>query len=190
MTRSQCVTLAALAAALSVPAAAGVTVIGSSPGRPCYEAAKARSSSGTSLAMCDEALASDMLVGHDVVATHVNRGIVRLWRNDHQGAIEDFDAAIDLDPSEPESYLNKASTIVRMGGDTAEAVALFDQSIKRQTKVPELAYFGRAIAHEVSGNLKAAYNDYRRAQSLAPKWEQPRRELSRFKVKRTGSSSL
>ncbi len=179
-----CLKLALALACVSAatPVAAGVMVVGSSHGRPCYEAARDRLSTEGALTVCDEALRSDFLSRHDVVATYVNRGIVKLWSNDHQGAIADFDEAIRRNPDQPEAYLNKGSTFLRMKGDSQEAVRLFSESLNRGTDFPALAHYGRAIAHEVGGNLQAAYRDYRRAQQLSPRWEEPRRELARFKV--------
>lgn len=181
-----------LAAALSAgimssAASAGVVVVGTSPARGCYEAARAENGSQVALEGCNAAFDSGMLSFYEQVATHVNRGIVRLFGDDTLGAIVDFDRAIALDPAQAESYLNKGAAYLKLERN-AEARALFDEALQRRTKRPELAYFGRAIANETTGNIRAAYLDYQRAQAAAPKWAEPARELTRFQIRRAGGS--
>lgn len=175
------------AALLSTAAGASVQVLGNSVGHSCYVSATMKNGSKEALRECDEALRSGLLNDRDTVATYVNRGVVKLYTGAYLSAIADFDRAIKMDPDEPESYLNKGSTILRMEGDPALAASLFDEAISRKTTRPELAYYGRAVAQEARGNLLAAYRDYRRAQELAPRWEEPGRELSRFQVRRVSS---
>lgn len=175
---------------MSAPASAGVVVLGTSPARGCYESAAAEMGSHEALRGCDAAFASGMLNHYEVVATHVNRGIVRLFSENIEGAIADFDKAIELDPTEAEGYLNKGAALLKQGGREAEAIALFTRALDQRTNRPELAYFGRAIAHETSGNVREAYGDYQSAQAAAPRWEEPARELSRFQVRRASGSSL
>ena len=176
-----------VACAAAAPVAAGVLVLGSNAGKECYEAARNQISSLEALASCDLALAQDALTAEEKVATYVNRGVVKLYRRSYQEAIQDFDQAMALDPSEPESYLNKASALLRSDASPAEAKALFSQALERETRRPELAFFGRAIANELSGDINSAYQDYKRAQVAAPRWQQPRRELSRFRVTRAST---
>ena len=45
-----------------------------------------------------------------------------------------------------------------------------------------VAYFNRGEAQEASGNLVAAYHDYRKAQELAPNFQPASQELARFSV--------
>ena len=167
---------------ISGQAIAGITVIGSSPGYSCYQRALANDGSRDALDQCDFAFQTGMLTLHDEVATFVNRGIVKLAGGRHEAAIADFDRAIQRDPEQPESYLNKGSAIIRMQGNSASAIPLFNEALKRKTRKPELAYYARGIAHEVSGNLNAAYRDYKRASELAPSWKEPAAELTRFQV--------
>ncbi|HEY0447375.1 MAG TPA: tetratricopeptide repeat protein [Allosphingosinicella sp.] len=179
--------VSAMACLSSAPASAGVVVVGTSPARGCFESARAENGSEAALRGCNDAFASGMLSFYETVATHVNRGIVRLFGNDTSGAIADFDRAIALDPSEGESYLNKGAAYLKLERN-AEARALFDEALQRRTKRPELAYFGRAIANETTGDIRAAYLDYQRAQAAAPRWQEPARELTRFQVRRAGGS--
>jgi tetratricopeptide (TPR) repeat protein len=178
------------ACVMSVPASAGLVVVGTSPARGCYVNAAAENGSVAALRDCDAAFANGQLGFYEVVATHVNRGIVKLFGQDVEGAIADFDSAIALDPTEAESYLNKGAAMLKKGGSESEAIALFTRAIEQRTNRPELAYFGRAIAYETKGEVRQAYSDYQRAQAAAPKWEDPVRELSRFQVQRASGSSL
>ena len=166
------------------PAAAAITVIGSSSARLCYEAAEARSDpSIDAINRCDEALERDSLTQYEMVATYVNRGILKLRRGQIERAIADFDTAIERDPNEPEAYLNKGMATLRLPNGWEQAVPLFNTAIERRTRRPAVAYYGRAVAHELGGEIKAAYHDYRQASVLEPKWNDPRAELTRFTVR-------
>jgi tetratricopeptide (TPR) repeat protein len=167
----------------SAPLVAGVVVIGTTSARSCYEAAEASSSpSLDQLSQCDRALTLEPLTEYEVVATHVNRGILHVRRGNADSGIRDFDRAIALNPSEPEAYLNKAAALIRAGQAQA-ALPLLDTALAKKTKKPALAYFARGIAHEELGKVQSAYRDYRRASNADPKWALPRNELLRFKVR-------
>jgi Flp pilus assembly protein TadD len=169
---------------LPFPAAAGITVLGAGNARMCYLAAESQLSPGRAeLKRCDDAVVEEGTNRKVAVATHVNRGILRLRRGDMVGALADFDAATALNPDEPEAYLNRATALLRQQ-QVAGAITQYDAAIARQTRRPELAYYGRGVAHEEAGNVSAAYRDYKQASQLAPRWDQPRRELARFRVGR------
>jgi tetratricopeptide (TPR) repeat protein len=168
---------------LSIPASAAVLVLGSDSARLCYESARA-SSGVRNLPLCDEALSQEALSPHDRVATFVNRGIIRMKSGNIDAAIKDFDTAIALDANQPEAYLNKGAAILRGTNGWGDAVPLFSTAIEKRTIRPEVAYLGRGMANESSGNIKAAYLDYKQAAALAPHWKEPLDELSRFKVSR------
>jgi tetratricopeptide (TPR) repeat protein len=176
------IALAGALAGLALPASAAILVIGNSSARLCYEAADAPlMPSPTDIARCDSALADDNLGSADTVATYVNRGILRLRRGQTNDAIADFDSATRLDPSQPEAYLNKGIALLRLENSDG-ALRLFDAAIAHNTRRPELAYFARAIANEMLGNVRAAYNDYRQASQISPNWREPQVELTRFRV--------
>ncbi len=176
------VVLAALVAALSVPASAGVVVLGTNNARLCYEAADSpMHPQAQALRNCDDALLRDHLSAYEIVATHVNRGILQLRRNMVDLAIADFDRAIAADPDQPEAYLNKGAAMIRRQ-DAASAVQLFTVALERNTSRPAVAHYGRAVANEQLGNLSAAYRDFRRASEMAPDWREPQLELARFRI--------
>ena len=173
---------AGFAAFAAAPASASVIVVGNSDARMCYEAADSpMTPSASDIRRCDNALLREMLSEYEMVATHVNRGILRLRRGMIDTAIADFDQAIALDPNQPEAYLNKGAALLRRE-NAAEAMNLFTMALDRNTTRPAVAHYGRAIAYETLGNISAAYRDYTAASQIAPNWREPRVELTRFRV--------
>ena len=170
-------------AAMGAPAQSAVTVIGNSFARMCYTAAEGVGGTDA-IGECDKALLAENLTISDMVATHVNRGILKLRRGSVEGAIADFDRAIVLDAGEAEAYLNKGMALLRLQGSGEQALGLFDMALVKKTRRPAFAYYGRAIAHELNGRIPAAYRDYRQASALEPKWRDPQNELARFTVRR------
>jgi len=173
---------ACVLAAFATPAAASVMVMGSSDARLCYLAADSpMMPAARDIRRCDNALATELLSQYEVVATHVNRGILRLRRNMVDEAVADFDQAIELDPNQPEAYLNKGAALIRRE-NPQEALNLFTVALERNTSRPAVAHYGRAVAYEALGNVSAAYRDYQAASALAPNWADPRNDLARFRV--------
>ena len=177
--------IAAAAATAAIPAAAAVTVIGSSAARSCYEAAESQTKPGrAAMEACDTALRHEPLTAYEIVATHVNRGILRLRTGEIEGAIADFDTAAARDPDEPEAYVNKGVALMQAPGRAEAAVSLFSMAIEKKTRRPAIAFLGRGMAHEELGDVRSAYHDYRKASAADPEWDQPRLELARFRVTR------
>ena len=175
------VLVVAVLAAIPASATAAVLVFGGTYARSCYEAALARSADFKAIDTCNRALTDEALATRDRVASHVNRGILRMIRADVAKADADFDAALALDQNEPDAWLNKAILRARYGS-TAEALPLAEKALQLKTRRPALAYFVRAMAYEDSGNIAAAYRDLQRARQLEPNWAEPAIELKRFKV--------
>jgi len=172
-------TLFAVGAA--APVHASVITIGGGFARSCYEAAEARVATNESLQTCDFALTTQALTAEDIIATRVNRGIIRMLRNDAVGAVQDYDEALRMDPQQPEAWLNKA-VVVLDKGDSRSASQLAQKALDLRTQKPGVAMYIRAVAAEDSGNVSAAYADYSRAAQLEPAWALPREELKRYKV--------
>jgi tetratricopeptide (TPR) repeat protein len=174
---------AAIGLTTNIPTTGSVITLGSSFARSCYLAAEARSATSQAVSECDRAFQVQPLSLDDRVATHVNRGILHMLRRDFGAARADLQAAITLKPREPESWLN-LGVLLYNEGDSAGAVPLLDRALELRTRAPALAYFARGLAHEETGNVRAAYDDLRRAQSLRPSWSEPARELARYQVRR------
>ena len=160
-----------------------VSTIGGSVAQSCYEAALNDRTDQLALAECDQAL-KEILSSSDLVATHVNRGIIYASRREYVRALSDYDRAIALDPTEAEAFLNKGLLLLHMRNRNAEALQVLSLAISKKTTMPALAYYARGVAQEQLGQVASAYKDYLQASALNPRWELPKRELRRFQVKR------
>lgn len=171
-------------ALLSVPgvSSAAVTVFGNSQARECYLAARSEQASQANISNCTQALAFDRLSRGDRVATYVNRGILYVVSGNLEAGLADYDRAIDINPDEPEAYLNKGLALLRHEQSGRNAIPLIDTAIAKGTREPAVAYYARGMAHELEGDIAAAYYDLRRANELAPEWDAPVRDLARFQV--------
>ena len=172
----------ALASTIVPQAAADAAVIsiGSSGARTCYLSAAMKRHDQLAINECSNALSLDAMVGADRVATYVNRGIMYLLAKNLAAATRDFDAALSLDPIQPEAYLNKSVALYNAGLGR-DAMALATRALELRTGKPALAYYVRALGHEDGGNLRAAYADLMRARDLEPKWAEPAEQLKRYR---------
>lgn len=171
----------ASATLVSVPAQAQIRVIGTGFGRLCYEYAKAGHASDAGVEACNRALTEQSQSPSDRAATLVNRGILHMHAKALELALSSYDDALKLSPDLAEAYVNKGVALVNLGRD-ADAVAAISQALKLNTVQPEIAYYTRGVAHEMLGNMRAAYKDYRQAAALKPEWKEPRTQLQRFSV--------
>jgi tetratricopeptide (TPR) repeat protein len=133
------------------------------------------------MSVCSRSLQVEALDAQDRAATLVNRGVIRMLSGEHRGAERDFDAALALDPGQADAWLNKGFLRLRRG-DGHAALPLLERALALQARRPALAYFARGIAHEQSGNLRAAYSDLVRARELEPGWSMPVEALARYQV--------
>lgn len=169
-----------VASAYPASAAEIVTTFGGRLAHACYQHARANHDSRAAVNDCTSAL-DDGLSRRDRAATLINRGIVFLNRRDYTRALNDFDRAVELQPDLAEGHLNRAAAL-RNTDDAAGAVVSLNRALELGPREPALAYYNRGIAHEDLGEVRAAYQDYRRATELAPDWDAPRAELARFRV--------
>jgi tetratricopeptide (TPR) repeat protein len=179
------VTLATTAfVAISAASAAhsAILVSGNSAARTCYVAAAQQANSSRSLAPCDRALEQGLLTHRDRLATHVNRGIIQFHRGQYDLALNDFDAALEMNADQPEALLNKAITLMRRDESGEEALPYFTRAIELGTDMPAVAHYGRGLAYHLIGDLTSAYGDIRMAAELDPEWDAPRNDLSNFIV--------
>lgn len=169
--------------AITAAAHGSVTVVGGGSAERCFHAAEMQDASLHAMDDCNRALSEEVLVPGDRVATHVNRGILYFLKADSTAAYADFDMALRLNPHEPDAWLNKA-IVTAQYGEAADALPMIQKALDLKTRRPAVAYFVRGVVEEKRGNIRAAYDDFHRAQALEPKWDKPRIELSRYSVRK------
>lgn len=162
-------------------ASAAVWVVGRGPAADCYVAAATDRQDRKSIELCDLALEHDFLIRQDRSATHVNRGVLWMRRNQDERALADFDASIALTPEFGEAHLMRGIALVELGRHR-EAIDALTQAMSLNPDRPERAYYYRAAAYEELGDARGAYDDYRRAAEIAPDWRPASVELTRFRV--------
>ena len=163
-------------------AQAAVSIIGGGMGHACYKAAEVNAPLRPSIATCSAALDQETQSSHDRASTFVNRGIIYMQARNITAALADYDAALRIDPELAEAYINKGIALVNLGGRDAEAVELLTKGLDRKPLHPEVAFYTRAVAHEMIGATREAYEDYRQAAELAPAWSEPAAQLQRFSI--------
>lgn len=170
-------------------AMAAVSILGGGFGRDCYLAAEFKRETRASLAVCSQALEAESLSRRDRAATHVNRGIIHMQARDLTRAIADYEAAIRLAPKLAEAHVNLGIALLHLGGRDQDAVAALTRGIEMNPSRPEVAFYSRAVANELLGNVRAAYEDYQAAAAARPEWTEPAEQLKRFSVERRPTGS-
>jgi tetratricopeptide (TPR) repeat protein len=169
-------------AAAAGPGQAAVSVIGGGAAQACSEAAFKGRSDWRAEEACTSALDSEPMSAHDQAGTYVNRGVLRLRAGSYVGAAADFNSAERLNPKMGEIHVNRG--VLYMAQERFEdAVSEINRGLELGVEEPAKAYYNRALAYEGLNNASAAYEDYLKAQALAPNWEAPARMLARFQVR-------
>ncbi|HEX6860289.1 MAG TPA: hypothetical protein VF138_08860 [Caulobacteraceae bacterium] len=182
MLRGSLVVAAALAA-FATQTSAATTVLGNGLAGICSQYAKAGADEDDALEVCTIALETEAMNRRDRAGTYVNRGVIRMRRQEYGAARRDFDIAVKLQPDMGEAFVNRGGALV---GEKRymEALLEIDKGLALEPEEPEKAWYNRGLANEGLADLKAAYFDYLKAQELAPDWDIPQRELKRFTVTR------
>ena len=188
MRRFAVLCLAVAAGSVSSPAGAAVTIIGGGLARECFLAAEFRHDRTMALDVCNRALQTESLKRRDRAATLVNRGIIHMQARDIQRALADYDTALAMMPDLAEAHVNRGIALLHKGGADQEAIAALTRGLELRPMRPEVAYYTRAVAHEIMGDARAAFDDYQAAAAARPGWEDPIEQLKRFSVQRVPSA--
>lgn len=99
---------------------------------------------------------------------HVTQGLAHAWREDVDGAIAQFDAAIAAAPRSGAAYLNRGLARARKG-ETDRALADLDRAV-RLTPNSARAYYNRSVLLRRLGDADRANADAARALALDPRY--------------------
>jgi tetratricopeptide (TPR) repeat protein len=164
------------------PASAGTYSVGNSYALDCYQAAHARDHDTNSLYHCNLALEQEGLDASNRAATLVNRGVLYMRNRNYSSADRDFSRAVATDANNPEAYLNLAISRLQRNENDTSVMPWIEKALALNTKEQALAYYSRGVLNERNGDIRQAYYDYRKAHELAPDWDEPTRDLERYKV--------
>lgn len=171
--------------AITSAAEAAVSVVGNGRAHDCYMQAQFNLDPH-GIAICTDALKSDVLPQVDRASTFINRAILRARASDTDGAMADFAAALAIGANDGEVYLNRSATLIGLKRYD-EALKDADQAVQLHPARIEVAYYNRAMANEALGNVRAAYDDYEAAVRLQPRFTAAKDQLSRFHLVRSDS---
>lgn len=170
-------------------ASAAVTILGgSTAGRDCYVAAELKRETRVSLDVCTRALDVETISRRDRAATLVNRGIIHMQARDLESAVSDYRAAIAIEPDLAEAHVNLGIAMLHRGGQDQAAIDTLTRALEMKPARPEVAFYSRAVAHEMVGKVREAFEDYSAAAAAAPDWKEPAEQLKRFSVERKATA--
>ncbi len=159
---------------------AAITVLGTGMASDCYQAAEFGGDPRAGVVTCTKALDEPISL-LDRAATFVNRGILEARIEMSKDALDDYNIGIKLRPDLAEAYIDRGATYIATHR-YAEALQDIDKGIGLGARQPEVAYYDRAIAHEGIGDIRGAYEDYKKALELQPNFALAADQLTRFKV--------
>jgi tetratricopeptide (TPR) repeat protein len=178
--------LTALPAWMSDALAQTVVSRGVGLSHDCFIAAKIGRNPRSGVDICDKALREEMMNLRNQAATHDNRGVLLDGLGRTGDATEDFNAAIRLDPTLGDTYVNLGSMMIKQRR-LDEALIHINKGLDLGMSFPHIGYFNRAVAEELLGRYRDAYYDYKKALELEPQFEQASERLKDFKVTRAAA---
>lgn len=164
----------------AVGATAAVTVLGPGPAQQCFHIAEYGGDPHEGIARCSFALGT-ALSKMDRAATFVNRGVIRLSIHQNDLAYADINSGISIAPDLGDAYVDRGASQIALG-KYDDALADLNKGIELGPHRPQVAYYDRAIIFEQRGDIRAAYDDYKKALDIAPDFAPAADELKRFRV--------
>jgi tetratricopeptide (TPR) repeat protein len=175
----------AIAAGVSAPSQAAVTVFGGGLARSCYEAVEyERVSTDKGIELCSLALDQEGLRRRDKAATLTNRGILYMRDGKNQRALTDYTRSLGLMPDLLETKVNMGAALYGLGRYTEALAALNQGILTDDVNARAIGYYNRALAHESLGDVQSAYEDFRRALNAKPDFALAEKQLARFTVQK------
>ncbi|HEY4940393.1 MAG TPA: hypothetical protein VII56_03115 [Rhizomicrobium sp.] len=171
----------AVAVLAALPAQSAVSVLGSSGAHSCYVSAGFDGNAKAGIVACTEALTNEVLTNVDRASTLINRAILLARARNTDGALEDYAAALALGGNDGEVYLNRSAVFITLKRYD-DALKDADRAITLGAGRMEIAYYNRAVANEELGNVGAAFEDYKTALRLEPRFAAASNQLRRFRV--------
>jgi len=171
-------------------AQAQLIVQGKGDAARCYSYAIAgNSGSRTALATCTDAF-DVILTRNDKAATHVNRGVLYMRKGDHDRAVQDYEAALAINPDLAEAHVNYAASLIRQEKFDAALSSLEKALLDPESRIRPEALYNRAIIFDRKENYRGAYRDLKEALVIRPDWAPAIALLDRYEIRPAGKRHL
>ncbi|WP_051410946.1 tetratricopeptide repeat protein [Synechococcus sp. CC9616] len=92
---------------------------------------------------------------------YFNQGVEKYEAGNYQGAIDDFNKAIEINPQDADAYNNRGGAKIELG-DYQGAIDDWSKAIEINPK-DAVAYLSRGVARELVYDLEGACRDWRKA---------------------------
>jgi tetratricopeptide (TPR) repeat protein len=168
---------------LSAPAHALVSVVGAGMAHDCFIAAKAGTDPRGGIAICDMALAEEMLGIHTRAGTYINRAVMKVALGRIDDAMADYNSGLALDPELGDGYVDRGAALIRLKRYD-EAIADIDKGIGLGQTYEHVGYYNRGVAEFFLGRITQSYYDFKKAAEIAPEFAPAREQLKNFVVTR------
>ncbi len=168
--------LTCVLSAFGLPAVAqmSVTTIGATDAVSCYENARDDFSSDTD--PCDEALADRGTNRTDRKKTLVNRGVIYNRTGEVGAAIDDFNAALDIDGALGEAYLNRGNSYY-LTQRYDVALSDYERALDLDIGKPWAAWYNIGLVYEAKKQPEKAREAYQEAVNANPNFSQAKAKL-------------
>jgi tetratricopeptide (TPR) repeat protein len=182
--------VALLVAGLLVSKAQAQSVIsvGTGQAHQCFIYAKSGTNLLQGVVTCTGALEQDILSKKDRAGTFDNRGVVLDLLGRTQQAADDFNMAINLDPTLGDPYVNLGAMLIKKG-QHEDALVQINKGLELGMAFPHIGYYDRAVAEQMLGRYKEAYYDYKKVLELEPNFTMASERLKDFVVTRVPAKS-
>lgn len=114
-------------------------------------------SPGLAIGACTSVIESGRYAGDDLAVAHNSRGFAYTELGKDSWALEDFNAALRIDPSNADAYSNRGAVFANLG-EYRRAVQDFDAALKADPD-HNVTYFYRASALCALGDFEASFVD-------------------------------
>ena len=116
------------------------------------------------------ACVSELPVPEESSERRFGHGNLKLRNGDYEGAIADFNLAIELEPGNSRYYLVRGNA-KKQKRDYAGAIADYTRAIEFEREYKDVMFTARAGARELTGDLDGAIADYTRAIEINPTFD-------------------
>jgi tetratricopeptide (TPR) repeat protein len=136
------------------------------PGTWCYASGTDGVSLDLRISGCSTLILSGTRSNSNLALAYTNRGFAYSAKDQHDYAIQDYDQAIKLDPSNAIAYYNRG--IAYSAKDQLDrAIQDYDQAIKLDPSDTDV-FYGRSLARAKKGDKKGADADLAAARRIDP----------------------